>query len=43
MLIGVIAFILINNMFIGCWCLGKGKNKQYENVKFDMVGDDEEI
>eukprot|EP01084_Bolivina_argentea_P232688 392132_1 len=23
MLIGVIAFILINNIFIGCWCMGK--------------------
>eukprot|EP01084_Bolivina_argentea_P277569 473914_1 len=40
-LVGVIAFILINNVFIGCWCLGKGMNKAY--VKMDMVGVDDEI
>eukprot|EP01084_Bolivina_argentea_P186435 321365_1 len=28
-LIGIIAFIVINNIFIGCWCLGKVQHKAY--------------
>eukprot|EP01083_Nonionella_stella_P261165 889559_1 len=32
LLIGVIAFILVNNVFIGCFCLKKHRNKQYIGV-----------